>query len=365
MPNYLEQIKELEEELKKTKYNKRTQHHIGLVKAKLAKLKDKQVKRSGSKGKVEGYSVRKTGDSTVILVGYPSVGKSTLLNELTNANSRIGHYAFTTLSVIPGLLEYKHAKIQVLDVPGVVMGAAAGTGRGKEVLSVMRTADLVVFIVDVNHPGHLKILQKEVYDSNIRVNKPKSDVRIHKTPRGGIRIGKTVRLKFLDNKTIEDILREFKIINAEILIRSVIDVDGLIDCIEDNKHFMPGVVVVNKIDAVSNETAQQVMKRINADLGISAVEGTNINELKEMIFTRLNLMRLYLKEPNKKADMVEPLIIFTKATLGDLCKKLHKDFMTKFKFARMWGKSVKFDGQKILKLKHVLKDEDVVELHMK
>ena len=121
---YDRKVNELEEEISTTKYNKRTQHHIGLVKAKLAKLKEDYQKKAAGKGKQEGFSVRRTGDATVIMVGFPSVGKSTLLNAITNANSPVGAYAFTTLTCIPGLLEFNHAQIQVLDVPGIVEGAA-------------------------------------------------------------------------------------------------------------------------------------------------------------------------------------------------------------------------------------------------
>src|SRR3989338_3233460 len=61
------EVKELEEELSKTKYNKKTQHHIGLVKAKLARLKERKTTKSGT-GKADGFSVRKTGDGTVVLL---------------------------------------------------------------------------------------------------------------------------------------------------------------------------------------------------------------------------------------------------------------------------------------------------------
>src|SRR3989338_720077 len=188
-----EKIKEIEELISKTKYNKSTQRAIGLYKAQLAKLKEKQASRGkGKKG--EGYAVRKTGDGTVVLLGFPSVGKSTLLNAITNSESRVGAYAFTTLTVIPGTLEYRHAKIQVLDVPGVVHGAAAGTGRGKEVLAVIRNADMVLILLDVFHPEHLDALLKEVYDSDVRINQKKPDVKIVKTARGGINIGTTIKL---------------------------------------------------------------------------------------------------------------------------------------------------------------------------
>ena len=106
MVDYNAQIKEFEDELKKTKYNKKTQHHIGLVKAKIAKLRDKQESRGKGGKKGEGYSVRRSGDATVLLLGFPSAGKSTLLNALTNAESDVGAYAFTTLTVIPGTLDY-------------------------------------------------------------------------------------------------------------------------------------------------------------------------------------------------------------------------------------------------------------------
>ncbi|MBW3023203.1 50S ribosome-binding GTPase, partial [Candidatus Woesearchaeota archaeon] len=159
------QIKELEDEIKKTQYNKATQHHIGLIKAKIARLREKLESRAGGGKKGAGYTVKKSGDATVILVGFPSVGKSTLMNRIADVESKIGAYAFTTVNVVPGVMEYKHAKIQILDVPGILKGAAAGTGRGKEVLSVVRSSDLVMYIVDVLNPEEqYDVLKKELYN---------------------------------------------------------------------------------------------------------------------------------------------------------------------------------------------------------
>src|SRR3989338_4612278 len=360
----VEKIKELEDLISKSKYNKRTQHAIGLYKAQLAKLRDKQKSRSAGK-KGEGYAVRKTGDGTIVLLGFPSVGKSTLLNALTNANSRVGSYAFTTLTVIPGILGYRHAKIQVLDVPGVVHGAAAGTGRGKEVLAIIRNADLILFLIEVFHPDHFSTLQKEVYDADVRVNQKAPDVKIVKTSRGGINIGSTVKLTKLDNKTSEDILKEFKIANANVTIRQDIDADQLIDVVEGNKAYLPAIVVLNKIDMASNDELKNAQNKIRPDLSVSAEKNIGIEELKELIYNKLGLMSIFLKEFNKKADMDEPLIMWKGATLRDLCSKLHKDFVNKFRFARIWGKGVRFQGMKIIKLDHKLEDNDVVELRIK
>ncbi|MFH1770342.1 MAG: GTP-binding protein [archaeon] len=362
MPDYNDKIKELEDQISKTKYNKRTQHAIGMYKAQLAKLKEKQTARGKSSGPKDGYSVRKTGDGTALLLGFPSVGKSTLLNSLTNQESEIGAYDFTTLSVIPGLLEYKHAKIQILDVPGIVKGAASGKGRGKEVLSVMRNADLVLILLDANDPKKLSVIEKEVYDSDIRINQKKPDVKIKKTAKDGIKISSTIKLEITED-TLKDILKEFKISNAEVVIRSKVDIDQWIDCIEDNKIYIPALTIITKADLISDVILKKIMKEARADLAVSATKSQGIEVLKEQIFQKLNFMSIYMKEPGKEADMKVPLIVFRGFTIRDVCNKLHKDFVRLFKFARVTGPSAKFSGQKFM-LNHVLKDGDVLEIHV-
>jgi small GTP-binding protein len=365
MVEYRERIKELEDELSKTSYNKRTQFHVGLIKAKIAKLKEQEIARSSGGGKTEGFTVRKTGDATVILIGFPSVGKSTLLNALTNAGSTVGAYDFTTLDVVPGLLEYKHAKIQILDVPGIVHGAATGRGRGREVLSVMRNANLVLVLIDPNFPGHYDAVMKEIYDSGLRLNQEKPDVIIKKKAKGGVDIGTTVKLTKLHKKTIESIMREMRINNADILIRTDIDADQLIDVIEGNKKYLPGIVVITKIDTVSDDIIKEISSKIKADVLVSAHNKIGIEDLKDKIFNALGFIRVYCKEVGEKADMEVPMIIQNPATIGTMCQKLHKDFIDKFKFAKIWGKSAKFDGQRFNNQKHTLSDNDVVELHIR
>ena len=362
--NVQDQIKELEDELKKTKYNKKTQFHIGLVKAKIAKLKDKDEQRRSSGGKGEGYSVKKSGDVTAVLLGFPSVGKSTILNVLTNANSEVGSYDFTTLDVIPGLMEHRHAKIQVLDVPGIVRGAASGKGRGREVLSVLRATDLVMVVIDAQQPQQYEALLKEIYDAHIRINQKKPDVKIKKTAKDGVKIGSTVKLNHIDHQTIKSILKEFKIMNADVLIRDDITIDQFIDAVEGNKVYIPSILVVNKIDLCS-QSDYKILEKLKPNLMISAKNNKGIDEFKDLIYDSVGLMNIYLKEPTKEADLEEPLVIRSNSTIKDLCEKLHKDFVDKFKFVRIWGKSAKFPGQRLLKMNHVLNDNDIVEIHLR
>ncbi|CAG8782335.1 4596_t:CDS:2, partial [Cetraspora pellucida] len=121
----LEKISEIEKEISRTQKNKATEYHLGLLKAKLAKYRLQLLEPSKSGGaKGDGFDVMKSGDARVALIGFPSVGKSTLLNKLTKTHSEAGAYEFTTLTCIPGKIEYNGANIQLLDLPGIIEGAA-------------------------------------------------------------------------------------------------------------------------------------------------------------------------------------------------------------------------------------------------
>lgn len=144
----IEKIAEIEKEISRTQKNKgttalmyllchaATEYHLGTLKAKLAKYRQEllAIKTAASAGgKGEGFDVMKSGDARVALIGFPSVGKSTLLSKVTKTESIAASYEFTTLTCIPGKIEHKGANIQLLDLPGIIEGAAQGRGRGKQV----------------------------------------------------------------------------------------------------------------------------------------------------------------------------------------------------------------------------------------
>ncbi len=349
----IDEIKRLEEEIKKTPYNKATEHHIGRLKAKLARLKEELEERRQKKSRSK-ISLRKEGDASVFLVGFPSVGKSTLLNALTNARSNVGDYDFTTLKPIPGMLEYKGAKIQIVDIPGLIEGASKGKGRGKEVLSFIRNADLIIIIVDVFTLHNIDVIEKELYEAGIRLNQKPPDVVIRKKDRGGINITSTVPLS-LNEKTIVEILKENKIHNADVIIREDLTIDRLIDAIMGNRVYIPSLTVVNKIDIYQPDLPSNVIP-------ISAEKGINLDILKEEILRKLNFIRVYLKPPKGEVDFEEPLIMKKGCKVEDVCRKLHGDMVKKFRYARVWGKSVRYQGQRV-GLDHVLEDGDILTIY--
>jgi len=97
----LEKISEIENEMARTQKNKATAHHLGILKAKLAKLRRELITPKSQGGPTgEGFDVAKTGDARIGFVGFPSVGKSTLLSNLAGVYSEVAAYEFTTLTTV-------------------------------------------------------------------------------------------------------------------------------------------------------------------------------------------------------------------------------------------------------------------------
>ncbi|WP_049970998.1 OBG GTPase family GTP-binding protein [Haladaptatus cibarius] len=361
-----EEIEALREEITNTPYNKSTESHIGRLKAKLAEKKEK-LENQSSAGGGEGYAVEKTGDATVAFVGFPSVGKSTLLNSLTAAESEVGAYEFTTLNVNPGMLQYNGANIQLLDVPGLIEGAAHGRGGGQEVLSVVRAADLVVFVLSVFEIDQYERLSKELYENKIRLDSTPPSISIAKKGRGGIRVTSSVDQDLSEN-VIKEILRERGYVNANVTLREKMDIDRLLDGIMDNREYIPSMVTVNKVDLIEPDYAEKVKADLrdhdidpDEAVFISAEKEKGLDALREKIWDELGLMRIYMDKPGRGVDYDEPLVLPKESTIEDSFDRLGGDMRQRFRFARVSGPSAKHDEQQVGK-EHELADEDVLRM---
>ncbi len=367
-----EKIKEIQDQIHRTQINKATEFHIGLLKAKIARLKREMQENVHGRtmhggGENIGFDVRKAGDATVVLIGLPSVGKSTLLNSLTNAKSRVASYQFTTLTAVPGMLHYRGAKIQVLDLPGIIEGASGGKGFGKRVLSVARSADLVLIVLDVFQPHHLSVLKKELAEGGIRLDEQPPNILIEKTSTGGISVNAQVPIK-ASERLIKEIMRLYGLHNGRLIIREPnLTDDQLIDVLNGNRIYVPSVIVLNKIDLVNASFVQEIKSKTagnnnnNYFIAVSADSGINIDVLKEAIYQRLGFIRVYMRPKGGETDFKEPLIIKNGATVQDVCNKIHRNMAKNFRYGLVWGKSAKFAGQKV-GLDHKLADEDVLTI---
>ena len=359
-----EKIKAIQDEIGRTQLNKATEHHIGLLKAKIAKLKREQeavqIKKSSKKS--DGFDVRRSGDATVVFIGLPSVGKSTLLNVLTGSKSSVGAFQFTTVTVVPGTLDYRGAKIQMLDLPGIIKGASSGKGLGKRILSVARSADIVLLVLDVFQPYHEDVLINELANIGIRLNQKPPNIVIEKSTTGGIAIAQQVKLKKISEKLVKDILNVYGYTSARVVIREDIDSEQLVDFLTGNKTYAKAITILNKIDLVDEKFLKKVSKKIKTSfIPVSADAEQNITELRDRIYDELKFIRIYMRPKGGKTDYKEPLIIRKGNSVLDVCNKLHRKLRKDFRYGLVWGKSVKFGGQRV-GLNHVLIDEDVLTI---
>uniref|UniRef100_A0A915IYF7 OBG-type G domain-containing protein n=1 Tax=Romanomermis culicivorax TaxID=13658 RepID=A0A915IYF7_ROMCU len=201
---------------------------------------------------------------------FPSVGKSTLLTNLAGVYSEVAEYEFTTLTTVPGVVRYKGAKIQLLDLPGIIEGAKDGKGRGRQVIAVARTCDLILIVLDVLKPlGHKRIIERELEGFGIRLNKTPPNIYFKKKDKGGLNLTSTE-----------------------------------LDIIYKIPHCVP----------------------------LSAHHKWNFDDLLEKIWCYLNLIRIYTKPKGQLPDYSAPIVVHAEAHLiEDLCAKIHKNLLKELK----------------------------------
>lgn len=361
-------IDEIQAEMARTQKNKATNYHLGTLKAKLAKLRTELIdgpggKSSGTKNAERGFDVSKSGDTRIGLVGFPSVGKSTLLTTLTGTRSEAAAYEFTTLTCIPGTMKYKGARIQILDLPGIIEGAADGKGRGRQVISTARTCNMILIVLDAAKPlTHKKIIEQELFSFGIRCNQKPPNVKIVKKDNGGIGYQEScVQTKGMNADVARVIFKEYKISCAEAILREDVTVDQFIDVVEGSRAYIPVLYVFNKIDSLMIEELD-ILDQMPNHVPISSQHGWNLEELMEEIWERCDMLRIYTKPKGQIPDYDDPVILHShRPTIEEFCNRLHRDLINSFSHALVWGRSAKHQPQRCGR-EHVLMDEDIVQL---
>ncbi len=351
-------IEELKEEYSNTKDNKKTNYHVGLIRMKIAQAKRDLVVAS-KKIKGDGFFVKKTGDATVALVGFPSAGKSSLINVIANTRSKTAQYAFTTTQIIPGTMVYKDAHIQVFDMPGLIEDAHLGKGGGRMVIAAAKSADLIVFVIDINQIHQFEKLMKELNALEININKKKPYIQISEQITGGIRL--EVNKSGLPEEDIKEILTGLGIHNAIVSIWGGASDDELISIISGRAVYLRAIVALNKMDTNPDhdKVAAELSKKYSIDvLPISATNRTNTDKLKERIYEELGIITVYLK-PRMGGDQLTPMVLGRGATVGDAAKKFHTQIVDELKCAFISGPSAHFANERV-GTSHTLKGGDVL-----
>ncbi len=303
-----EKIEALEAMLAIMPRHKGTDKLHAALRRKIAKFSQEAEKKYAT-ARRSGFYIRREGAGQVMLVGQANVGKSQLLAAVTEATPEIGAYPFTTQTLTPGMMKFENIQIQLVDTPPI------GHRNVRILLSnTLRSADLIVMVVALDM-------------------EPISQVE--------------ATLQGLAEARIEPLMIASREATPGSYLRKML-------------------IVGNKNDL---EGSNNNWKKLNSQyeglfpmVSISAREESGLEELREVVYEVLDIIRVYTKTPGSKADFTEPVILKKGSTIEDAAESIHKDFRSNLKYAVVWG-SGKYDGQRVSR-EHILQDGDIVEFHI-
>jgi ribosome-interacting GTPase 1 len=305
-----EKIKALEIMMAVIPKHKGTEKIRAQLKSRMAKLKE-ELQRKPTIGKVEqAFYIKKEGSAQILLLGPPNTGKSTLFSKMTNAFSEVADYPFTTQKPIPGMMKFENLQIQLVDTPPIQLDHVEPGFP-----NLLRNADALLLVMDLTEDPifQMEILLEVLKGMRIRV--------------GG---------------------------------------KGVAPSLEVGWAYLKAILLGNKSDLKNAMEAYRAFearfKETFPMLPISAKEGMNLEESKKEVYQILGIIRVYTKAPGGDPDLSEPVVLKRGSTVEDVALSIHKDFLKKLRYARIWG-SGKFDGQ-MVKRDYPLSEGDVIELHI-
>jgi len=203
-------------------------------------------------------------------------------------------------------------------------------------------------------------LEKELESVGIRLNSQSPNIYFKVKSGGGLSFNSTCQLTHLNERLIRTVLHEYKIFNAEVLVRGDYTVDDFIDVVEGNRNYIRCLYVYNKIDQLSIEELDALARKKDT-IVVSCNMDLNLDNLLKKIWEYLALVRVYTKRRGEPPDFSDALVLRHGATVENLISLIHKDLLAQFKYALVWGTSTKHTPQKV-GLSHIMEDEDVIEI---
>ena len=283
-----------------------------ILKTKISEITDEvEAARSGPKKATASYKIPRQGAGTIVFLGGPNAGKSSLLRKLTKATPEVAPYPFTTREPVPGMMDWEDVRVQLVDLPPITADFYE-----PYVTDFTRTADAALLVVDLGDddgPFAAETVHERLTERKLHL--------VGTPPEGE------------DDPTVFHV--------RTLLVANKVDADGAADRLDILREMIGDRLPI---------------------LPVSAERGDGMDELRTRLFRLLNVIRIYAKPPGKPADMTAPFTIGEGGTVLDFAEKVHSDLAESLKAAKVWG-SAQFDGQTV-KRDHVLRDKDVVELSL-
>jgi ribosome-interacting GTPase 1 len=303
-----EKIELLEEMMRVVPKHKGTDHLRADLRRKLSKLKDAGDARKKSGRQTSVFHIDKEGAGQIAIVGPTNTGKSAFVKAVTNASPEVTNSPFTTWQPTPGMMPIENFQVQLIDTPALDRDFLE-----PELLDLLRRVDMLLILVD------LQAAPFEQLEATVAI--------------------------LVENR--------------------IIPIDRLEAYPDDRRWYAkPILVAVNKCDDEAHlEDFQVFCELLEGDwscIPCSAQTGFGFDGLKQAIFDRLDIIRVYSKAPGREADRKSPFVLAAGSTVEEFAAEVHQDFVAKLKSARLWGSS-DFDGQMVSR-DYVLKEGDIVEL---
>ena len=252
--------------------------------ADLRKWVQSQLEETRARSRVvyrDSIEVQREGAAQIAFVGPPNAGKSSLLQSLSNIQIKTGDYAFTTTRPVPALTRIRGVLLQLVEIPGLIEGAAEDRGGGRSLLGVLRGADAIVLCHEASRASELDAIRRELSAAGIN---------------------------------------------------------------------LPTLVVATKTDEAPAPAGS---------LGVSVLDDSSIDALREAIWKLTGLIRVFLRRPGD--DEAEPLALRPPATIVDVARTIHQELADECRGARVWGPSARFEGQRVGR-EHAVADGDTIEV---
>jgi ribosome-interacting GTPase 1 len=308
----VEKIELLEEMMAKIPKHKGTDHLRADLRRKLSKLKAASGTKKGATRHTSVYNIGKEGAGQIVVLGAPNVGKSSLVASQTNADPDVSMAPFSTWGPTPGMMMIDNIQVQLIDTPPINPDHIEA-----DMFNLVRKCDLLLVLVDLQADPVQQL------------------------------------------EDTMDILTQQRVI-PEHLAEQFLDA-------ERRYFFKPCLILANKCDDESDDEVYEIFQELLGKkcpmLPVSIQTGRNIELMKQMLFQKLQIMRVYSQAPGQQAKMDLPFVLPIGSTVEQLAGKVHQDFAKNLKSARVWGKSAAFEGQTVSR-EHVLADGDIVELSM-
>jgi len=365
-----EKIPALQEFLSAIPKHKGNERLRAQVKRKIALLKaELQAKHRRGRGRTAERALQKAGAAQIAIVGLTKVGRSSLLAAVTAARPAVASYPYTTKESIPGVLRFEDLQFQLVELPALVPGADGRFVFQEGSADLIRNCDGLIVMVDLGADPleQLDQVVAELTRLQVSTTRVESNVSISKTRSGGVQVLTAGRLVGCTREQVDSLLRSYAIPNA--IVRTVGDVslDDIEEVILENRLiYKPTIVVANKADLpTAPANSQRIKDRIGSTVAIlftSCLTRVGLSELGKKLFETLELIRVYTKEPNAPAPSIEPFVIKSGTTIGELSRQIHSALFRQFKYARVWGSSASYGGERV-GIDHALLDGDTVEIH--